>query len=144
MCTIIGTLFLYWAYFTLWFSGNTKISSKKNQRVVHLLFDYVVKKYIYFSISFFGSFCFYYSYTIEYSMNMSIDTDIRHIIEYREYYFRSLNANTRKALYSVQIVWNYSIMFLGQDGSGFFDKARFIPKKIYIFKMLFYFSKGHL
>lgn len=120
VCFIIGAPFFYSTYFTFWFSCDTSIPSEQDTRVMKVLFLIFRKKNIYLFVCLFWSICLHDSYTIEYSVNMSINTDIRHIIEYGQYYFCGLNTDSWKSLYQLEIIRDYSIVFLCEASSSFF------------------------
>lgn len=68
--------------FTFWLSCSTLISSEKDERVMEYLFFCYRKNTIDFFISLFRHFGLYYTDTIHNSVDMRIDSDIGHIIEY--------------------------------------------------------------
>lgn len=108
---IVFAIFCNFTIFTFWISRRTMISSKKNKRMMEPFFYINIEEQFYFSISCFRGFSFHYSETVHHPMNMSINTNIRAIIEYCENYFGSFNSDSWKCLNKTEIIRNDSIVF---------------------------------
>lgn len=76
-----------------------------------------------------------YSDTVHDTMDMCINSDIWHIIEYREKHFRCLDANSRKILDSRKIIRESTLIISSKNRSNFLDIVRFISIKIHIFQV---------
>lgn len=88
------------------------ISSKKNEWMMEFLFCICIKNILNLFICLFRSICIYYSNSIHDSMDMSIYSYIRSIIENSKDYFRCLDTNTWKSLHEQKIIRNNTIILI--------------------------------
>jgi hypothetical protein len=82
MRLIIGAFFLYRTGITLRLSSGAVVSSEEDKWMMQYSF-FLFTKYLFdHSIGLIWSFCIHDTDTIHHSMDVSIDSDIGHIIEY--------------------------------------------------------------
>lgn len=144
MCLIIGTLFFDRTTFTFWFTSNALVSSEEDKWMMQYAFLFQRKNLLDFPIGLFWSPSRYNSDTIHDSVNMRVDTNVRHIIENREDDLCCFYSYSWESLNQCEIIRNNSRVFLGQDCSRLFDKARFVSIEIYIFEIFFHFFKRYI
>ncbi len=85
----------------------------------HLQIEYSID----FPISLFRSSGVDDSDPIHYTVDMSVYSDIRHVIEDREDDFCCLDSDTRECLYECKIIRDDSVISAREYGSGFLDET---------------------
>lgn len=111
---------------------------------MNFLFESYANSFIKSLICLFRSLCFCDSDSICNSMNMCINSDIRHIIEYWEDNFCCFYSYSRKCLNEFEVIWYDWVVFFRNESSGFFDKSWFVPKEINVFQISFDFLKSQI
>ena len=117
---IVGTPFFERAYFTFRFSRDTSIATKKDAWMMKYSLLTPSENAIDCSISLFRPLGGDDPNTIHHTVDMSIDSNIRHIIENREDDFRGLDTNSRKCLKEREIIRDHSLVFIRKVYFGFF------------------------
>lgn len=115
------------------------ISSKKDYCMMHSSFLFICEEFFKFFICFCGSFCFHNSHTIHHSMNVSINSYVRSIVEMGEDDFCRFDTNTRESLYLSKTIGNLTIIVWEEFFCCFKDMSCFNTIIIHRTKYYFYF-----